>query len=276
MERIRCGRRGAGLGGRRLAGTLAPPFAALVGRAYSRAASRLHFLFLIFITLLALPLSSSAAILMHSSGTLNTAIPDNDSNGITSVISVSGQTDVITDLTVTLNLTASGGAAFNGDIYAYLTHDTIDGFAVLLNRPGKTAANPMGTDGAGFTNVVFDDDAANGDVHVYETTLGGGFTAGEALTGTWAPDGRNIDPANVVDTDSRTSLLSSFDAQVPNGDWTLFVADMAGGGTLTLADWSMEISVSPVPEPQFYLLLAVSSMILGVHRRQQRCPKRLI
>ena len=250
MESMLLSRMVTGLLGRRLANTLAPrasdPDDRSLGRAYSRSASRLYAL---FFTLIVLPLSNHAAVLTPSSGSVNTAIPDNDSNGITSVITVSGETDSITDLKVTLNLSASAGEAFNGDFYAYLTHDTINGFAVLLNRPGKTAANTIGTDGAGFTNVVFDDDAGNGDVHVYETTLGGGFNAGDALTGTWAPDARNIDPANVLDTDSRTAHLSSFDSQVPNGEWTLFIADMASGGSLTLADWSMEINIAPVPEP---------------------------
>ena len=212
------------------------------------------------IWLLGIVVNSSAATLTPSSGAVNTAIPDNDSNGITSVINVSGATQNITDVKVTINLTDTGGGALNGDYYAYLAHDTIAGFAVLLNRPGKTAGNPIGTDGAGFTNVVLDDDAANGDIHVYETTLGGGFNNGDALTGTWAPDGRNVDPANVVDTDNRTALLSSFDGQLPNGDWTLFIADMAAGGTLTLSDWSMEITV--VPEPHRYACALGASLLI--------------
>ena len=195
----------------------------------------------------------SAAVLTPMSGVLDTAIPDDDANGITSVLNVTGATQNILDITLTLNLTVPGAASFNGDYYAYLAHDTIAGFAVLLNRPGKTAANPVGTDGAGYTNVVFDDAAANGDIHIYETTLGVGFNDGDALTGTWAPDGRNVDPATVVDTDNRTAMLSSFDGQLPNGDWTLFIADMASGGTLTLNEWSMQITL--VPEPYEYALL---------------------
>ena len=271
MESMLMSRMVTGLLGRQLANTLAPRTGDAdnrsLGRAYSRSASRLCAL---FVTLIILPFSNYAAVLTPSSGSVNTAIPDNDSNGITSVITVSGETDSITDLKVTLNLSASGGEAFNGDYYAYLTHDTINGFAVLLNRPGKTAANSIGTDGAGFTNVVFDDDAGNGDVHVYETTLGAGFNAGDALTGTWAPDARNIDPANVLDTDSRTAHLSSFDSQVPNGEWTLFIADMASGGSLTLSDWSMEITIAPVPEPQFYFLMAGASVLTAAVRRHRR------
>ena len=205
--------------------------------------------------LLAQGLDAMAALLSFNSGALNSAIPDNDPNGIISTITVSGQTELITDLSVTLNL--SGTSGFNGDFYAYLTHDTLSGFAVLLNRPGKTSSNVLGTDGSGFTNVSFSDDAANGDVHVYETTLGGTFSVGDALTGSWAPDGRNVDPENVLDTDSRSALLGSFDGHIPNGDWRLFIADVASGGTLTLDDWSLDVTVSPVPEPHYALVTAV-------------------
>ena len=137
----------------------------------------------------------------------------------------------------------------------------------LLNRPGRTALNSLGTDGSGFTNVTFDDGAGNGDVHNYEETLGIGFDSGGTLTGTWAPDGRNVDPTNVLDTDSRTALLGSFDGQVPNGNWTLFVADVAGGGTLMLSDWSIDITVSRGPEPHHALVVALGLGWFAVKRR---------
>ncbi len=224
--------------------------------------------------MIVLTVPTSAAVLVESLSP-DQAIPDNDLNGISSAITVSGQTEVITDIDVTLNLTASGGGAFNGDYYAYLTHDTIPGFAVLLNRPGRTAANALGTDGAGFSSVVFDDGATNGDVHLYESTLGAGFNAGDALSGVWAPDGRNVNPANVVATDSRTALLSSFHGQNPNGEWTLFVADVASGGTLTLSDWELRIEVSPVPEPIHYVALTGLSVAMVACRRGRSRWKKL-
>ena len=219
-------------------------------------------------------LEGRAAVLTYSSGTVNTMIPDNDANGVSSVITVSDQTDSISDVTVTLNLSANGGTGFNGDFYAYLTHETINGFAVLLNRPGKSTSNLLGTDGSGFSNVTFDDAAINGDVHVYEATLGGGFNAGDALTGTWAPDGRNVDPANVLDTDNRSAFLSSFDGQVPNGNWSLFVADLSSGGTLRLDDWSIDLTVAPVPEPHHALAMAVGLGCFALRRQRNGRRKR--
>jgi hypothetical protein len=62
-----------------------------------------------------------------------------------------------------------------------------------------------------------------------------------ALTNSWAPDGRNVDPALVLDTDSRTDLLSSFNELDPNGSWSLFIADLEPGDTSTLVSWGLEL-----------------------------------
>lgn len=215
-------------------------------------------------------LEGRAAAFSYDSGVVDIPIPDNDASGIVSSINVSGLSGSIADLTVTLDLRTSGAAGFNGDYYAYLAHDSIDRFAVLINRPGKTLLNEIGTDGSGFLNVRFSDDAANGDIHNYESTLGAGFTAGDSLTGTWAPDGRDVDPANVLDTDIRDSLLNSFEGQTGNGNWTLFVADVASGGTLTLEDWQLEIMVTPVPEPFHALFVAFGLGVFAVLRSRVR------
>src|SRR5512147_1908086 len=55
-----------------------------------------------------------------------------------------GTTTEIVDVNVHLNI--SGG--YNGDLYGYLVHSS--GFAVLLNRSGRT-----GTDSFGYANTGF-------------------------------------------------------------------------------------------------------------------------
>lgn len=214
----------------------------------------------------------TAAVLTFDSAPINVDVPDDDSSGLVSAIQVSGQNDLISDLKVRLNLTASQGTGFNGDLYAYLSHDTIDGFTVLLNRPGRTSSNPIGTDGSGLSQVTFKDEAANGDVHFYELTLGTGFNPGDALTGTWQPDGRNVDPAVALDTDSRTAFLSSFNGQAPNGEWTLFVADVASGGVVTLSDWGLDITVTAVPEPHHALWLGLGLGYFALRQRRRPRP----
>jgi hypothetical protein len=167
---------------------------------------------------------------------------------LSSSIEVSGSTGLILDITVGLNI--SGGA--NGDLYAFLSHGT-SGFAVLLNRVGKTAADPFGYDDAGFSILL--NEYATLDIHSY------GGNGGAPITGIWQPDGRNVDPQLVLDTDARTATLSSFTNQVANGTWTLFVSDQTGGQQSTLQSWNLTISTG-VPEAATVQLVAAGAGLL--------------
>ena len=170
--------------------------------------------------LAALLLSGAAAqATMFSSGTLNTAIPDGNPNGITSAICVSGLGNVLSGVTVTVNVT--GG--FNGDLVCYLSHG--DGTVVLLNRIGSTGGSPLGSATAGFTSFTFSDSGSSG-LH------GITGTEGSPLTGSYQPD-------------SGGAALNTGFSGNPNGTWTIFFADMAGGGgssPSTLIDWSLDIT----------------------------------
>ena len=190
------------------------------------------------VTLLALGLlltvSAHAALFTLSSGTLNTAIPDGNVNGLQSTLTFNdAYFDNVLDVNVRLNI--SGG--YNGDLYAYLSHG--NGFSVLLNRTGRTGANSFGYGDAGF-NITLDDAAAT-DIHAY------GGNGGAQLTGTWQPDARNINPAIVLNTDPRTAFLNTFNGLDANGGWTLFIADVSGGDVSTLVSW--ELDITAVPEP---------------------------
>lgn len=185
---------------------------------------------------------------------INTLIPDGKGSGL-----VNGQTLLSSQISgqitgLTLSLTISGvgtGGAYNGDLYATLQHDS--GFSVLLNRPGKTGANPWGYGDNGLA-LTFSDTVAAPDVHTYRTTLGGA-PAG-ALTGTWSTDGRTADPALVTDDPAtRTTALTDFFGLAASGQWTLFVADLEAGGQARLDSWSLSIDVAPVPEPGAWALV---------------------
>src|SRR5262249_20818658 len=107
----------------------------------------------------------------------------------------------------------------------------------------------------------------NGDVHVYrsESTP----TTGSPLTGAWQPDGRNINPNSVIDTDSRTALLSSFHNDSVNGRWTLFAADLQSGGLSLIDNWTLTITA--VPEPAaFGAVTALGLLALAISRRVLR------
>jgi subtilisin-like proprotein convertase family protein len=189
--------------------------------------------------------------------TVNTPIPDGNPTGLSSTINVEGLGTQLLDVTV--NLDISGGS--NGDLYAYLSHGG-SGFAVLLNRVGKTATDPFGYGDAGFHITL--SDAASLDIHNY------GGNSGLALTGTWQPDGRNVNPQLVLDTSPRTARFNSFLGSDPNGLWTLVVADMAaGGGQATLQSWGVDATATPVPEPnasKLFFLMAVAGLIQYLRR----------
>ncbi len=214
------------------------------------------------LVLLALAASSglvSAATTMVYSKTVGTEIPDDDASGLVSQIVVSG-TGVVTGIEFTL--VTSGG--WNGDLYAYLEHNGV--ISVLLNRPGVTSSNSLGVGSSGM-NVIFAD-AALEDVH-------GGLSNvfGELATGTYKPDGRDVDPGVALDTSPRTLFLSGFNSQLAAGDWTLFIADLSAGDTAALDSWSLALTteVSAVPEPGAMMPLGAlfaAGLLLRSRRRE--------
>ena len=189
--------------------------------------------------------------------TPNLAIPDNSILGVSNTQSISLPSGFITNVKLSLNIAGSPTAsnAFDGDFYAYLQHGS--GFSVLLNRVGRTAANPFGYFDSGF-DVTFDDAAVNGDIHSYRDLVN---PAGGVLTGIWQPDGRTTNPNSALLTDPRPALLSSFNGLDPNGAWTLFVADVSPISTGTLKSWTLDLTVATVPEPG---TIGVGVLLLGV------------
>jgi subtilisin-like proprotein convertase family protein len=186
----------------------------------------------------------------------NGAIPDGNPIGTVDSRTLIGLGSSIQDVNVTLNIT--GG--WNGDLYAYLAHDS--GFAVLLNRAGRTE-NALWGYGDGGVNVTLDDTAESGDIHLY------GGNSGGPLTGLWQPDGRNADPASVTDATPQLALLSSFNGSDANGTWTLFFADLSGGGQSQLVSWGLEITT--IPEPANLTLIFLAGLLGRVcrHRRNR-------
>jgi subtilisin-like proprotein convertase family protein len=161
---------------------------------------------------------------------VNEAIPDGNPAGLDSTIEVSGLSGQVADVSVQLNVT--GG--YNGDLYAYLAGPTA-GFAVLLNRVGVGSGNTFGYGDTGF-NVRLSDTSGANNIHTYQIGLYNLNLAGQ-LTGTWAADGLTLSPQSApsaFDSATPTAGLASFDGADPNGVWTLFISDVAGGNESTL------------------------------------------
>lgn len=205
-------------------------------------------------------LAAGAAFGELISWNVDALIPDNDPMGLQDTRELSGFLDVIDALEVWLKISAAPSSlAWNGDLFVTLQHDS--GYAVLLNRVGVTASQPLGYGHNGF-EITF---AIGGlDIHNYSSyspVFGG---AGELL-GTWGVDGRNVDPDLVLDTDARTDMLASFAGLDPNGNWTLFVADLNQNGAMQLDSWGL--NVSAIPEPATTGLMLLGGMLLWRHGR---------
>lgn len=166
-----------------------------------------------------------------NSGFLNGGLVlDNNPNGWsdTRTISTAG---AINDISVTLEL--SGG--WNGDLYAYLVHDS--GFTVLLDRVGTgvSGVSSYGYGDAGM-NVTL---AASGDsLHHY----GGNNTFSSVPTGTYM-------------VDNTSGSLGSFVNISSEGTWSLFIADDSAGGVSTVQSWGLQMDITAMPEPQTWILM---------------------
>ena len=201
------------------------------------------------------------------------AIPDNSAVGTVQSLYVDGLTGVVKTLQVQLNIQSHpGGSMYNGDLYLTLVHNSTS--AVLLNRVGRRDGFSAGYADGGF-NITLSDSAA-ADIHSYRVTLNGNdfvpLESGDSpgvLTGTWQPDGRAIDPESVQTTSLRTTSLSLFSGASPNGNWSLFLSDLAPGANADLVSWSLGIVT--VPEPQNVVLATgLSLLALGLWRRSRR------
>ncbi len=168
-------------------------------------------------------------------------IPQGNPVGISSTATVSGYEPVITSVSVSLDI--SGGN--NGNLYAYLSYD--GQLVTLLDLPGVTGSNPVGYTDAGM-NVTLADGNAN------INTYGSGsysVNGNGQVTGTYSAAGGSL------------AFGDAYNSLNPNGTWTLFIADLSGGGPSSseLVTWSL--NVTAVPEP-VALALALFGGLAGL------------
>lgn len=201
------------------------------------------------------------ATLSYSGPTATGAIPDGNPGGLSSSITVSGAgIDLVRDVNVTLEL--SGG--YNGDLYGYLVGPD-GGMAVLLNRIGTTTGNAFGNSGAGMNLTL--NDGGGTDIHL---------AASGVLTGSWASDGRLVNPLTVTDGSAQTATLdqvfTDINNHTVNGTWTLFLADLSGGDVSTLVSWGLDITVVPEPATWGLLIFGTMAGVYTLARRLRQQP----
>jgi subtilisin-like proprotein convertase family protein len=185
-------------------------------------------------------------------GTLQQAIiPDGNLGGIWNVMNLTSASlgNSLTDIQVTLNI--SGG--YNGDLYAYLSYNGV--LMPLLNRVGvgtQSGTSAFGYTTSGFNTITLDSSSA--DIHLNNVT-----------SGTYAADGRAINPlssAASFNASGTVTLDGQFGEMDPNGQWTLFFADVvAGGGSATLNGWSLDITA--IPESVNFPLVCFGIVLIG-------------
>jgi len=193
-------------------------------------------------------------------------IPDGNPVGLTEQFSVAGLAGTIANVQLQLDIT--GG--FNGDLYAYLISPQGQ-MTVLLNRVGVDGGNPFGYGDAGFQITL--DGAATDNVHFYQS--GSYALAGGQLTGTWAADGRNIDPQSAgaafasAATSAGLNIYNNANGAAKNGLWTLFIADLASGGGSPVLDQAV-LSITTVPEPASATVILLGGTMLWLALRRGR------
>jgi subtilisin-like proprotein convertase family protein len=209
-----------------------------------------------FLSSLLLVAGLNAQVFQFDFSGINTAIPDGQPTGMVNAQTISSAPNLfVSDLNVSVIIAGTGLGGFNGDLYLTLQHDS--GFSVLLNRTGRRTGSSAGYSDSGL-NVTFDDSATR-DIHNYRFELTGSHTTPVTPTGAWSPDARNIDPSSVLDGNSRSAFLDSFNTLPVNGTWSLFVSDLSSGSTHQLSSWSMEITA--VPEPSSYAAVIAIGLV---------------
>lgn len=202
------------------------------------------------------------------------AVPDGDLSGLVDTRQLPSGPAPVQSVAVTLQLSPLGDGGFFGDLHATLTR-LADGHAVLLNRPGRSMERPFGYSDGGPVQLTLTD-SAPADIHRYRLVLQGdeNFPVSGALAGLWQPDGRAVDPLEVLDTHPRTAMLASFSGVELAGEWTLFIADVSAGGEFRLDAWTLEVTYIPEPGSGVLLGLALSFWLGRVGSGNSRIERR--
>lgn len=149
-----------------------------------------------------------------------------------------GMTSIL-DVNVGVSLQGAVGSTMRlGDYFVSLTYGTAseeERVAVLMNRPGVTAARPWGSS-LSSANLTFNDFVGAPNAFAISTSHG-----------TYAADGRlSVNPyasPSTFDLQAVTHGLSALNGSLlPSGSWSLLVADARQGGVGMLSSWRLGIT----------------------------------
>ncbi len=177
--------------------------------------------------------SSTTTVVNFASGPISIAVPDNTANGVNATLNVAGipANATISRVRVTLNMTHT----WNGDMIFNLKAPNNNILALDKYLTGTGGAGAT----SGFVNTVISSAGA--------AALSSGSNP---YTGTFRADALLNVPFFVVDPTGYVANVTTWPSlySVPNGTWTLAMADGGPADLGTLTNWSIEITyVQGVP-----------------------------
>jgi len=162
-------------------------------------------------TVLTAEATTNGTVTYSSSSTSSVNIPDNNSTGVTSTITISGFSSSLT-----------AGTALKQVIINSLTHTYVGDLKIDLIAPNNSTINLInqrGSSGDNFTNTVLDPTAS--------TNISSVSSTNAPFTSTYAPE------------QAFTNLTGGV-----NGDWKLKVSDLASGDVGVLNQWTIVLEVN--------------------------------
>ena len=204
---------------------------------------------------------SAHAQVVQQTLVVNELIPDGNLSGLASSVTINSAATSLADLSVSLSLSPGQDGGFTGDLYALLVHGSES--IVLLNRPGRDTDRRSGYGDGVEIHITFSN-AGVDDPHLYREVISGNSSQALSgpLTGVWQPDGRDTSPLTVVTLSARNPSMHTFDPISPDGQWTLFVADLSNGGRYQLDSWTLEFTgLSSVPEPASSVIVTAFTVV---------------
>jgi hypothetical protein len=236
---------------------------------------------LLILSALAVAGAAHADLFNITSNQLNVRVPLPGQSGGTTIanspagvypitFTVSGVTNV-TDVDITLNfgLRASTNTTVGGpDDFAGREHTFAGDMEMLLVSPLGTTCFFM-SDAGGFNNLrgryTFDDEAAG-----QMSAASFGTTNDPIVNGSYKPSAYT--PTEVFFAPAPGGVhgltLAGFDGADPNGTWSLYIMDDAGGDWGYLDNAALNITGTPVPEPATMAALGLGVAALLRRRRK--------
>ncbi|MGJ8672144.1 proprotein convertase P-domain-containing protein [Rubritalea sp.] len=185
--------------------------------------------------------------------TSNVIVVDDDSAISTLALSNPVPTDVITGLSVTVNVTGSSGS-INADGTSTESGLGANGY---WNELSLVLTSAEGTSLTLIATGTYDQ-GVDTEFVVFNFEQGGASQSGTVASGSFAPTGGSF---------------AAFNGEDASGFWTLTIADSVGGDPKSLNSWTLNVEtgaavVAAIPEPSSALLSMLGIGVLGLRRKR--------